>query len=169
MSVGNLGSYLIELDGKKFEVEVLKEQSAALRQGATLSLRINGKAYDVQIAPAQGTMIASMPTVPHNVTVSEQTPQAAAFAAAASSKSNDRARPEPGAVIAPMPGVITAINVSAGQSVSAGQVVAIIEAMKMENNIMASFPGIVERVLVEISQQVDASQPLLVIKADAVG
>jgi acetyl/propionyl-CoA carboxylase alpha subunit len=55
-----------------------------------------------------------------------------------------------------VPGTITAVQVSAGQVVRAGEVLVILEAMKMEHSIKSDVDGIVERVLVEVGQSVDA-------------
>ena len=56
----------------------------------------------------------------------------------------------------PVPGTITAVHVEAGQSVTAGQVLVLLEAMKMEHRILADADGVVEQVLVEVGQSVDA-------------
>jgi len=62
---------------------------------------------------------------------------------------------------APLPGVLTEINVSAGDSVSAGQQICVIEAMKMKNAIRASAPGQVKKVLAAAGQSVAHRQPLV--------
>jgi propionyl-CoA carboxylase alpha chain len=58
--------------------------------------------------------------------------------------------------VTPVPGTITAVNVEAGESVTAGQVLVLLEAMKMEHRILADVDGVVARVLVEVGQSVDA-------------
>jgi acetyl/propionyl-CoA carboxylase alpha subunit len=55
-----------------------------------------------------------------------------------------------------VPGTITAVHVEAGQEVTAGQVLVMLEAMKMEHRILADVDGVVARVLVEVGQSVDA-------------
>jgi propionyl-CoA carboxylase alpha chain len=55
-----------------------------------------------------------------------------------------------------VPGTITAVQVAAGDRVVEGQVLVILEAMKMEHSIRADVDGIVERVLVEVGQSVEA-------------
>ncbi len=62
---------------------------------------------------------------------------------------------------APMSGVILKILVSSGQKVEYGQKVVILEAMKMENDIVADRPGIVKRVLVKEGDTVDTGQVLV--------
>ena len=58
--------------------------------------------------------------------------------------------------VTPVPGTITAVHVEAGESVTAGQVLVLLEAMKMEHRILADVDGVVARVLVEVGQSVDA-------------
>ena len=68
-----------------------------------------------------------------------------------------------GGYSAPMPGKIVAVNVEPGQRVSAGQVLIILEAMKMEHLITCTEEGIVEQVRVTAGAQVEAGQVLLVV------
>jgi len=63
-----------------------------------------------------------------------------------------------------MHGVVVEIPVAAGASVSAGDVVAVIEAMKMMNEIHAHKEGTIERVLVSAGDTVEARTPLLTIR-----
>lgn len=64
-------------------------------------------------------------------------------------------------VTAPMPGNILKVNVTAGQVVKAGQVLCVLEAMKMENEIMAPCDGKVAQVLVSKGATVDTDAPLV--------
>lgn len=65
---------------------------------------------------------------------------------------------------APMPGLIVGIPVEEGQSVKAGQVVAILESMKMENELKAPRAGLVGRVRVKQGDSVEQNQLLLTIQ-----
>ena len=67
------------------------------------------------------------------------------------------------AVKAPMPGNILKVNVSAGQAVKEGDVLVVLEAMKMENEIMAPKAGTVAQVLVQKGSTVNTDAPLVVI------
>jgi biotin carboxyl carrier protein len=75
------------------------------------------------------------------------------------------AGPKP--IRAPMPGLVLRITVAPADSVRAGQGVAIVEAMKMENELKAEAPGIVSRVLVSAGQAVEKGQVLIEFEADA--
>lgn len=71
-----------------------------------------------------------------------------------------------GGCVAPMPGKIVEIRVSEGDTVEAGQVLLIMEAMKMEHSVTAPQDGTVEQVSVDAGDQVDADA-LLVVVADS--
>ena len=67
------------------------------------------------------------------------------------------------AVNAPMPGNILKVNVSNGQAVKSGEVLVVLEAMKMENEIFAPKAGTVAQVLVNKGSSVDTGATLVVI------
>ncbi len=64
-------------------------------------------------------------------------------------------------ISAPMPGQVRAVNVSAGDTVSKGQVLAVLEAMKMEIRLQAPFGGIVSSVDAKVGQTVEREQVLV--------
>ena len=63
---------------------------------------------------------------------------------------------------APMPGVVSAVAVSAGQSVKAGDILLSIEAMKMETALHAEKDGTIAEMLVRAGEQIDAKDLLVV-------
>lgn len=87
------------------------------------------------------------------INISNQAPMAlrsSAEPAVLQQEGNDAARPASGKEItSPLPGVITAIKVKAGDAVKSGQVVAVLEAMKMENDLLVETDGTVREVKVE--------------------
>ncbi|TVR72954.1 MAG: ATP-grasp domain-containing protein [Marinilabiliales bacterium] len=68
-----------------------------------------------------------------------------------------------GAVYSPMPGRIISINRQAGENFRKGDVLAIVESMKMENSILAPADGTVESINAEEGELIDGTSPLLVI------
>ncbi len=71
----------------------------------------------------------------------------------------------PSPIRAPMPGLVVKIEVAEGDAIEEGQGVAIVEAMKMENELRASSPGLVTRVLVEEGEAVEKDQILVELAA----
>lgn len=71
---------------------------------------------------------------------------------------------DPGALIAPMPGKITKVLKQKGESVKAGDVILVMEAMKMEYTLKAAADGVVEGIQVELNQQVTLGKRLATIK-----
>ncbi|MFC4945745.1 biotin/lipoyl-containing protein [Pseudonocardia sp. GCM10023141] len=69
------------------------------------------------------------------------------------------------AATAPMPGVLVAVSVAAGDEVTDGQVVAVIESMKMQTEIRAPRAGVVERVPVAVGESFGQGAPLIVLVA----
>lgn len=128
----------------------------------TYKFKINGNEYNVDINSVEGS-IANVTVNGATYEVEMDTPVSAPVAAAAVKDSsaapkNDTQAPAPApaakpagegkAVTSPLPGVIIEVSVKEGQTVKAGQKVAVIEAMKMENEIQASSDGTVTAVLV---------------------
>ena len=121
---------------------------------------LNGRTYEVEVEAGKAMLIDEYEAiVPTAAPVAAPAPVAAAPAPAAAP-----AAPVAGeAVNAPMPGNILKVNVSAGQTVKEGDVLVVLEAMKMENEIMAPKAGTVAQVLVSKGSTVDTGAPLVVL------
>ena len=104
----------------------------------------------------------------YNVTVEEGTtegvvnnaPVAAAKPAAPVKKAAPSASAGSVKVNAPMPGKILGVKVSAGQAVKKGEVILILEAMKMENEVVAPQDGTIARINVAVGDSVEAGDVL---------
>lgn len=70
---------------------------------------------------------------------------------------------ESGNLHAPMPGKVIQVNVQEGQHVNRGTVLLIVEAMKMENNIIAPSDALVEKVFVDVGDMVDSKTQLIIL------
>ena len=119
------------------------------------NITVNGVAYSVSVeeTAAGAAPVAAAPAAPKAPAAPAAAPKAAAPAGAAGAVT----------VKAPMPGNILDGKVKAGASVKAGDVLVILEAMKMENEIMAPKDGTVTQVLVSKGNTVDTGAPLVVI------
>ena len=71
------------------------------------------------------------------------------------------------AIVTPMQGTVLAVEVAEGDEVEAGQVVCVVEAMKMENEIRASRAGVVSELAVEAGQAVSTGQVICLVTQDA--
>ena len=124
-------------------------------------ITLKGRTYEVEVEQGKAMLLseyeAIVPTAaPAAAPVSEAAPAAAPAAPAAVTGAGE-------AVNAPMPGTILKVNVQTGQAVKEGDVLCILEAMKMENEIMAPKSGTVTQVVVSKGSKVDTGAPLVVI------
>lgn len=117
-------------------------QSAALSEARDLTVEVDGQSYSVRVIAAVGSLSGD-PT--------------AAIPAVAS----DTHRVREGTVVAPMQGLILKVMVEVGDNVELGQVVAVLEAMKMQNDITATKAGTVSHVYVEVGAVVSPRDPVV--------
>ena len=124
---------------------------------------INDKKYEVEVEKGKANLIRTT-----DVVAAAPAPVAAPVAAAPAAP----AAPAPAAapvvtsgtpVNAPMPGTILDIKVAVGAAVKEGDLVAVLEAMKMENEILAPRDGTVAQVAVNVGATVDTGTPLVVL------
>ena len=120
------------------------------------TITVNGIAYDVTVE--EGGVGSAPAAAPAPVTAPKAAPAAPAGAA-------PKAAAPAGAqgavkVNSPMPGKILGVKVNAGQAVKKGEVVVILEAMKMENEIVAPSDGTIASVNVTVGQSVEAGDLL---------
>ena len=124
---------------------------------------LNGRTYEIEVEAGKAMCLDEYEAiVPTAAPVAAPAPVAAATAPAAAPAASP-AVTGGDAVNAPMPGTILKVNVQVGQAVKAGEVLVVLEAMKMENEIMAPKAGTVAQVLVSKGSNVDTGAPLVVI------
>lgn len=131
--------YILKIEGKHFEVEV----KSCSQNSAVVS--VNGKTYDVAI------------------TGNSLSPQATANAPVTSTIGS-KPKASVGILKASLPGSIFKINVKEGDVVKKGQVLLIMEAMKMENNVFAECDGVVKSISVKVGDAVLQEDELLEIE-----
>lgn len=125
--------YIVRINEKEYEVEVERGKANIL------------KTTELSFAPIQ----AAEPIRPKNEpTTSQKTPETKTVSDA-------------DAITAPMPGTILDVKVSVGQSVKKGEVLIVLEAMKMENEITAPSDGVIRQVHVAKGASVSTGEALI--------
>ncbi|MDR0378656.1 MAG: biotin/lipoyl-binding protein [Candidatus Accumulibacter sp.] len=158
--------YTLNISDREFVVDVQEIDSD------TFEVFVGGERYQVGLAGEEGLSGAAPASDAAPVARPVAAPMPAAKPPAAPAAKSPVARPPAGggggkgAQTAPMPGVILEVNVKAGDSVTRGQQVAILDAMKMHNVIGAARAGTVDEVYVTAGQSVDHGTPLLKYRED---
>ena len=127
--------YKIKINGEEYAVNITKVI------GSTAQVTINGKEIDVEVEelyinPTRTSEQVAKPVsapAPAPAKPAEAKPAAAATSSAPAAEQKS-----------PLPGTVFELNVANGATVSAGQAVMIVEAMKMENSIEAERAGVIE-------------------------
>ena len=124
-------TYRFKINGKDYNVAVNGIE------GRNASVTVNGVDYNVEMeneVPAAAAPVAATPAAPAAPAVSA--------APAAAPKTSGAGKD----IVSPLPGVVISVDVKVGDTVKRGQKVAVIEAMKMENEILADCDGSVTAV-----------------------
>lgn len=128
--------YNFTINGKKYNVAINSIE------GKNANVSVNGTAYNVELENEVAAAPAPIATAP----VQTAAPVAEAPKAAA---------PTGGKTVkSPLPGVIISVDVKEGQVVKRGQKLAVIEAMKMENDILSDVDGTVTAVHIKVNESV---------------
>lgn len=121
---------------------------------------VNGSEYNVEIEELNDG--ASAAPAPAAKPAAPAKPAAAAPAPAKPAAPQEAPAPG-GAVVAPMPGTVLSVAVEVGASVTKGQTLLVLEAMKMENEIQAPADGVVKECNVSQGLSVNAGETLIVL------
>ena len=153
--------YKYKINGNEYAVTINSIQ------GGKADVTVNGVNYEVEMeqaapvqsAPAPAPVAPAAPVAPVAAAPVQPAPVASPAPAPA-------ATPAPAggkAITSPLPGVIIEIDVKEGDVIKAGQQVAVLEAMKMENSIEAEFAGTVKTVHVQKGDSVLEGAPIITI------
>lgn len=116
------------------------------------TITVNGNVYDVTVEEGASTGAPVSQTAPKAVTPKAAVPKAEAPKVSGTAGSIK--------VNAPMPGKIVAVKANPGDKVSRGQVILVLEAMKMENDIVAPEDGTVASVNVAVGSSVESGETI---------
>jgi len=144
-------TYKMEINGKKFEGKVIEYD------GLNVKIEINGITYQVEMEPEFGKSKDQVKrpkkVITDPPTLSGESPKNGAGREQNISK-----------VLAPLPGVILDIEVEVGDEVKAGDVVLLLEAMKMESEITTPVDGIVKKINTKEGETVVEAKNLIEIE-----
>jgi pyruvate carboxylase subunit B len=160
----NVAGRIIEVsvDGEQVIVDGMPVHAELAGSGTLRHLLLDGCSHPLLIASGEGRGAWTLELAGRRLSaevLDERTRTVRAMTAATA-----LSRPAP-AVRAPMPGLIVRLEVTEGQTVSAGQGVVIMEAMKMENELRADGGGIVSRIRVAVGQAVEKGTVLVEFQA----
>ena len=124
------------------------------------TITVNGTPYNVTVEEGAGAPVAAAPVAAPAAPAAAPAPAPAAAPAAPAAPATQGTAGSV-KVEAPMPGTILDVKVSVGDSVSSGSVLCILEAMKMENEIVAPEDGTVASVNAQAGSQVESGDTLV--------
>lgn len=165
-------TYTIQVDGTQIDVQIDSQNQISVHgkeqyaidwievDPNRYSLLINGKSYSLTLErKGNGLLIANINGKEYTCTVEdERSKRLREFIADTAGTDG------PIEILAPMPGMVTEISISEGETVSENQPLLMLEAMKMENEIRSIVKGIVDKIHIQPGQPVEKGQPLVTIK-----
>lgn len=131
-------NFTFKINENNYSVKILSQENN------TIDLEVNGTNYSVKMKENIST--SKTPTLVRRP-VKETNQQPVKVSPSVPTATNN-------SVTAPLPGVILSLNVKAGDTVKEGDVLLVLEAMKMENSIVAEASGVIKTVSVTVGQQV---------------
>ncbi len=147
-----LKEYKYRINGIKFNVGVGDVVDNKVH------VEVNGTPYDVELenAPAVKPSVIPAAKKPQTAPTTSTGEKVISKPAAAPGKAS--------AVLSPLPGTITKINVTVGQQVNVGDTVCMLEAMKMENDIHTQKGGVVKQILVSVGDTILEGGQIMIIE-----
>ncbi len=147
-------NYNLKINDNEYKVQLDKLDHLS-KQARVI---VNGTEYIVEV---EG--VKPQPTKKPQVAAATYSAAPAAAAPAPAAVAPKAAVAGGAKITSPLPGTVLAINVAVGDSVTAGQTVAVLEAMKMENNIAADKAGVVKEICVNKGAIVQEGEPLIIL------
>jgi biotin carboxyl carrier protein len=163
--------YVAKIDGQEFEIEILDEKHIIIDNKAyevdfesvsgqpVYSLLINGESFEGHVYPSdEGWQVLLMGNFYPIVVEDERDRRMRAAMGGRVSESGEFL------LKAPMPGLVVSIPVSAGQSVEKGDVLVVLESMKMQNELKSPREGVVKEIRANAGESVEQKHTLMIIE-----
>jgi biotin carboxyl carrier protein len=160
--------YITTIEGQEFEIEVIDERHIRVRDRVfevdfesvsgqpVFSLILDGRSYESFVYPGDEDWQVLLRGRQYQVKVEDEREKRLRAAAGSGVAETGEYR-----LKAPMPGLVISVPVSEGQAVEKGQVLVILESMKMQNELKSPRAGTVGRVRVKAGESVEQKQTLL--------
>jgi len=160
--------YITTIDNKQFEIEVIDERH--VRVGERLlevdfqsvsgqpvfSLIVDGKSYESFVYQGEEDWEVLLRGRQYQIKIEDEREKRLKAAAGGGAQAGGEFH-----LKAPMPGLVVSINVAEGQEIKKGQVLVILESMKMQNELKSPRDGVIERIRVKAGETVEQKQTLL--------
>jgi len=160
--------YITSIDGQEFEIEVIDERHIRIGDRLLLvdfesvsgqpvfSLILDGRSYESYVYPGDEDWQVLLRGRQFQVKVEDEREKRLRAAAGGGVAEGGEFH-----LKAPMPGLVVAVPVSEGQAIEKGQVLIILESMKMQNELKAPRAGTIGRIRVKAGESVEQKQTLL--------
>jgi biotin carboxyl carrier protein len=160
--------YIAEVDGLEFPVEILDEHHirfgmdslevdlAAVSGQPLYSLIVNGESYEGYVYPAEGGWQVLLLGRSYSVNIEDEREKRLR-----TTETGLASQGREFTLKAPMPGLAVAVPIREGQQVEKGQILVILESMKMQNELRAPYAGMVVRLRIKDGESVQQKQILL--------
>jgi biotin carboxyl carrier protein len=164
-------TYFTEIDGTEYQIEIISDSVVhingvqhkidfeVLKSGSSCSILFDGKSFEPNIYQEDGGWEILLEGRRFNVKVEDERERRLRLASGIS-----QTQTESILIQSPMPGLVIDIPVEEGQQVKKGQVLVILESMKMQNELRAPRAGTVTTIQASINDNVERKETLLTLE-----
>lgn len=162
--------YFAEVEGKEYQIEILSETRVVingisheidyqtLKQHSSCSLLVDGKSFEPNTFQENGGWEILLQGRRFNVIVEDERERRLRLAGGQTSQQEGRF-----ILLSPMPGLVIDIPVEVGDQVEKGDVLVILESMKMQNELTAPRDGKISRIQAKVNDNVERKETLLIL------
>lgn len=163
--------YFAEIDGKEYQIEILSESRVVingtpheidihtLKLGSSCSLLFDGKSFEPTAFNENGVWEILLKGRLFNVRVEDEIARRLRLASGSTSQQTGKY-----VLLSPMPGLVIDIPVEVGAQVEKGEVLIILESMKMQNELRAPRAGKITSIQASLNDNVERKEALLILE-----
>lgn len=163
--------FIAEINQQEYEIQLINDHQAeidgeiheinfeSIGKQLTYSLLVDGKSFEINLYQENGTWEVILRGRRYTVRVEDERERLLRSVPDRSNLEEERY-----CLQSPMPGLVISIPVNEGQQVTKGDVLLILESMKMQNELTAPRDGTVTEIRVEINENVERKQTLVIVE-----